>query len=41
VLLLLPFQAALANAWLNALGGVLGIGLLAYEFKSRRTHVRA
>jgi TRAP transporter 4TM/12TM fusion protein len=41
VLLLMPFQAASANAWLNALGGVLGIGLLAYEFKSRRIHVRA
>ncbi|HZT62085.1 MAG TPA: TRAP transporter large permease subunit, partial [Burkholderiales bacterium] len=41
VLLLMPFQAAAANAWLNAAGGVLGIGLLAYEFKSRRTHVRA
>src|SRR5580765_56258 len=41
LLLLMPFQAAAANAWLNAAGGVLGIGLLAYEFKSRRTHVRA
>jgi TRAP transporter 4TM/12TM fusion protein len=41
VLLLMPFEAAAANAWLNGAGGVLGIGLLAYEFKSRRTHVRA
>jgi hypothetical protein len=38
VLLLMPFQASSVNAWLNAIGGVLGIGLLAYELKSRRSH---
>jgi TRAP transporter 4TM/12TM fusion protein len=40
-LLLLPFQAAPAIAWLNAIGAALGAALVAYELKAGRTHVRA
>jgi TRAP transporter 4TM/12TM fusion protein len=35
LLLLMPFQASTVNAWLNVLGGVLGIALLVYEFRAR------
>jgi TRAP-type uncharacterized transport system fused permease subunit len=41
LLFLMPFQAAAVNAWLNVAGAVLGFGLLAYEFRARRTYVRA
>jgi hypothetical protein len=42
-LLLMPFQASTVNAWLNVAGGVLGVGLLAYEMRQVRgaVHVRA
>src|SRR4051812_4109312 len=42
-LLLMPFQASTINAWLNVAGGVLGVGLLAYEMRQVRgaVHVRA
>jgi len=35
LLLLMPFQAAVFNAWLNAAGGALGVALLAYELRLR------
>ncbi len=36
VLLLMPFQAAQVNAWLNAAGMVLGAALLATEVRAKR-----
>jgi TRAP-type uncharacterized transport system fused permease subunit len=36
VLLLMPFQASMVNAWLNVVGAVVGIGLFAYEWRARR-----
>jgi TRAP transporter 4TM/12TM fusion protein len=42
LLLLMPFQAATVNAWLNAVGALLGLTLMIYEMKkARSTHVRA
>jgi len=42
LLLLMPFQAATVNAWLNAAGALLGLTLMIYEMKkARSTHVRA
>jgi len=38
LLLLMPFQASTVNAWLNAAGALLGVGLFAYEFRARRTY---
>src|SRR4030095_12556696 len=42
VLLLMPFQAAAANAWLNAAGAALGLTLLFLEIRHRKgtIHVR-
>jgi len=40
ILLLMPFQAATVNAWLNVAGALLGITLLVVETKGRN-HVRA
>src|SRR4051812_16220492 len=40
LLLLMPFQAATLNAWLNVAGAVLGITLLVVEMRGRN-HVRA
>jgi hypothetical protein len=31
----MPFQASVINGWLNALGAVLGVALLLYEFRAR------
>jgi hypothetical protein len=31
----MPFQASTVNAWLTVLGAVLGVALLAYEFRAR------
>jgi TRAP transporter 4TM/12TM fusion protein len=40
LLLLMPFQAATINAWLNVAGLILGAGLLIYEFRvARRAYV--
>jgi TRAP transporter 4TM/12TM fusion protein len=41
ILLLMPFQATVINAWLNAAGIVLGVALVTYEMRARRTYVRA
>ncbi len=42
LLLLMPFQAATINAWLNFAGLILGAGLLSYEVRAaRRAYVRA
>ncbi len=43
LLLLMPFQASIINAWLNVVGGIIGIGLLAFEVKAAKgaAHVRA
>jgi TRAP transporter 4TM/12TM fusion protein len=41
LLLLMPFQASSVNIWLNVAGAALGAGLLAYEVRARRNHVRA
>ena len=41
VLLLLPFQAATINAWLNLAGVILATILVTYEIRARRAHVRA
>ncbi|MEA3193843.1 MAG: hypothetical protein QOD26_2176, partial [Betaproteobacteria bacterium] len=37
LLLLMPFQAATVNAWLNVAGAVLGITLMALELRRHRT----
>ena len=39
LLLLMPFQAAAVNGWINAAGFVLGAALVIYEVKARRTYV--
>ena len=39
ILLLMPFQAATVNAWLNLAGLILGAGLIIYEVKARRPDV--
>src|SRR4051812_6628495 len=36
LLLLMPFQASIINAWLNVAGGLMGIALFAYEWRARR-----
>jgi len=42
VLLLLPFEAAAINGWLNVAGAALGIALVIYELKGKEvSHVRA
>jgi TRAP-type uncharacterized transport system fused permease subunit len=35
LLLLMPFQASVINAWLNAAGAALGIALFAFEWRAR------
>ena len=40
-LLLLPFQAAPINGWLNLAGIILGAALVTYEVRARRAYVRA
>lgn len=37
ILLLMPFQASVINAWLNVAGALLGAALFAYEWPRRRT----
>ena len=37
LMLLMPFQASVINAWLNAAGGALGIALLIYEMRGKHT----
>ena len=39
ILLLLPFQAAAINGWINVAGLVLGAALVIYEVKARRAYV--
>ena len=41
VLLLMPFQAATVNGWLNVAGLILGAALVIYEVRGRRAYVRA
>lgn len=41
LLLLMPFQASMINAWLNAAGVVIGIALFAYELRARKAPVPA
>jgi len=41
VLLLLPFEAAAVNGWLNLAGLILGAGMIGFELRARRTYVRA
>ena len=41
VMLLMPFQAASVNGWLNVAGLILGAALVIYEVRGRRTYVRA
>ena len=41
VMLLLPFEAAAINGWLNIAGAALGVALVVMELKLGRTHVRA
>jgi len=42
LMLLMPFQAATINAWINVAGGLLGIALFFMELKGRRQpYVRA
>jgi TRAP-type uncharacterized transport system fused permease subunit len=36
LLLLMPFQASLINAWMNVGGAVLGAALFAFEWRARR-----
>jgi TRAP transporter 4TM/12TM fusion protein len=38
ILLLLPFQAAAINGWLNVAGVILGASLIAIEAKGKRAH---
>ena len=40
VLLLLPFQASVVNAWLNAAGALAGAMLFAYEWRASRSSLR-
>ena len=39
ILLLMPFQAAAINGWINVAGLVLGAALVIYEVKARRAYV--
>ena len=39
LLLLMPFQAAAINGWLNLAGFILGAGLITYEARARRSNV--
>jgi hypothetical protein len=43
LMLLMPFQAAMINAWINVAGAALGILLFVLEFRNRGevAHVRA
>ena len=41
VMLLMPFQAASVNGWLNVAGLILGAALVIYEVRGRRAYVRA
>ncbi len=41
VMLLMPFQAASVNGWLNVAGLILGTALVIYEVRGRRAYVRA
>jgi len=42
ILLLLPFQAAAVNGWLNLAGAALAVALVFYELKGREvSRVRA
>jgi len=41
LLLLMPFQASIINAWLNAAGLAFGIALFAYELRARKVPVPA
>ena len=41
VMLLMPFQAARVNGWLNVAGLILGAALVIYEVRGRRAYVRA
>jgi TRAP transporter 4TM/12TM fusion protein len=41
VMLLMPFQAASVNAWLNVAGLILGAALVIFEVRGRRAYVRA
>jgi TRAP transporter 4TM/12TM fusion protein len=40
-LLLMPFQAAPINGWLNLAGAFIGAALVTYEMRARRAYVRA
>jgi hypothetical protein len=40
-MLLMPFQAASVNGWLNVAGLILGAALVIYEVRGRRAYVRA
>ena len=35
LLLLMPFQAAMINAWINVAGAALGTALFVFEFRNR------
>jgi TRAP transporter 4TM/12TM fusion protein len=41
LMLLMPFQAASVNGWLNVAGLILGAALVIYEVRGRRAYVRA
>jgi len=41
LLLLMPFQAAAINGWINVAGLILGAALVIYEVRARRAYVRA
>jgi TRAP-type uncharacterized transport system fused permease subunit len=41
LLLLMPFQASMINAWLNAGGVALGIALFAYEWRAGKVPAAA
>jgi len=41
LLLLMPFQAAAINGWVNVAGLILGATLVIYEVRARRAYVRA
>jgi hypothetical protein len=36
LMLLMPFQAATINAWINVAGAALGIALFLFELKNRK-----
>ena len=39
MLLLMPFQASMINAWLNVAGALLGIALFTYELRARKVPI--